>query len=425
MRDRLPAQLSRKQGELHLEGVSLTEIAERFGTPCYIYSRRTIEANFRAFEEAFGDYPHLICYAVKANSNLAVLQLLARLGAGFDIVSIGELERVLRAGGDPSRIVFSGVGKREEELRRALEVGILCFNVEVREELYRLARLAGGLGRRAPISIRVNPNVSPKTHPYIATGLRESKFGLDSETAFQLYLEAAAIDGIEIVGIDCHIGSQITELAPFLEALDRILDLASRLEEKGISIRHIDLGGGLGVEYRDETLPSPDRYVKALLGRLKGSYPLLIEPGRAIVAEAGVLLTRVNYLKETGIKNFAIVDAGMNDLLRPALYGADHPVWPVKRREGEEKIWEVVGPVCEAGDVLARERALVLEVGDLLAIGMAGAYGFVMSSNYNSRPRAPEVLVDGERMVLIRKRETLEDLWRGEVLLGSAHGRKL
>lgn len=413
----LPGPLSEREGELYFEELPLLAIADRFGTPCYVYSKRRIEEHFRAFEEAFGDHPHLICYAVKANSNLAVLQLLARLGAGFDIVSVGELERVLRAGGDPSRVVFSGVGKREDELKRALEVGIGCFNIEVEEELFQLNQLAKQLQVRAPISIRVNPDVDAKTHPYIATGLKKNKFGLEVEIAFRLYLKAAAMSHIEIVGLDCHIGSQLTALDAFLAALDRLLHLASRLEREGIEIHHLDLGGGLGVCYREEMPPSPKAYVQALLERLDKPYKLLVEPGRAIVADAGVLLTRVVFLKETSAKNFAIVDAGMNDLLRPALYNAYHPVWPVVRRAGMPKVYDIVGPVCETGDFLAQERKLALEVGDLLAIGMAGAYGFVMSSNYNGRPRPPEIMVSGSEAYLIRKRELLEDLWQGERLL--------
>ncbi len=405
-----------REGELHAEAVPVGEIAARFGTPAYVYSRATLERHWLAFDRAFGSWPHLICYAVKANSNLAVLNLLARLGSGFDIVSVGELERVLQAGGDPAKIVFSGVGKREDELRRALQVGIRCFNVEVPGELDRLNRLAGEMGVQAPVSLRVNPDVDAGTHPYIATGLKENKFGIDVSRACDEYCRAAEMPHLRIVGIDCHIGSQLTELSPFLDALDRLLALVERLEERGIVLEHLDLGGGLGIRYGDETPPEPAEYVAALLARLgERRWQVLLEPGRAIAGNAGILVTRVEYLKRTPAKWFAIVDAAMNDLVRPALYQAWQDIVPVQpRRDVPVREFDIVGPVCETGDFLGRDRALALVEGDLLAVRSAGAYGFTMSSNYNSRPRPPEILVDGERVHLIRRRESLEDLWRGE-----------
>ncbi|HEB77316.1 MAG TPA: diaminopimelate decarboxylase, partial [Methylothermaceae bacterium] len=361
----------------------------------------------------------LICYAVKANSNLAVLNLLARLGSGFDIVSVGELERVLHAGGDPAKIVFSGVGKREDELRRALQVGIRCFNVEVPGELDRLNRIAGELGVCAPVSLRVNPDVDAKTHPYIATGLKENKFGIDVGLAFAEYCRAAEMPHLRIVGIDCHIGSQLTGLSPFLDALDRLLELVERLEARGIRLQHIDLGGGLGIRYRDEEPPEPGDYVSALLERLgRRDWEILLEPGRAVAGNAGILVIRVEYLKQTPAKWFAIVDAAMNDLLRPALYHAWQEIVAVRpRQDVPVREYDVVGPVCETGDFLGRDRALALAEGDLLAVRSAGAYGFTMSSNYNSRPRPPEILVDGNQAHLVRQRESLEDLWRREQVL--------
>ncbi len=408
-----------RQDRLFAEEVPVDEIAERFGTPCYVYSRATLERHWRAFDQAFGTRPHLICFAVKANPNLAVLNLLARLGSGFDIVSVGELERVLVAGGDPSKVVFSGVGKRRDELRRALEVGIRCFNVESETELHRLNELAGELGKRAPLSLRVNPDVDAKTHPYISTGLRENKFGIPMEWAEGLYVEAARLPHVQIQGIDCHIGSQLTDLSPFLAALDRLLVLADRLEAQGIPIQHLDLGGGLGIRYTEEQPPSPEDYARAIAQRLQDRpYEILLEPGRAIVGNAGLLLTRVELLKRTPYKRFAVLDAAMNDLLRPALYQAEQAIIPALRRPSREpEIYELVGPICETGDFLGKERALYLEPGDLLAIRSSGAYGFAMSSQYNSRPRAPEILVDGTEVHLIRPRETLEDLFRTERLL--------
>ena len=408
------------QGDrLHAENVPLAELAERYGTPLYVYSRATLERHWRAFDEAFGDHPHLVCYAVKANSNLAVLELLARLGSGFDIVSVGELERVVKAGGDPRRVVFSGVGKRADEMARALELGIRCFNVESPPELERLAEVARAHGVRAPVAVRVNPDVDARTHPYISTGLKENKFGVPVDQARALYRRAAELEWIEPSGIDCHIGSQLTELSPFLDALDRVLALLDQLTDEGLHLDHLDLGGGLGVPYRDETPPAPADYARALTERLGDRrLELLIEPGRAIAANAGVLLTRVEYLKATDAKHFAIVDAAMNDLMRPALYGSWQAIVPVDRAApGEEAEYDIVGPVCETGDFLGKNRRLRLAPGQLLAVRSAGAYGFAMASNYNSRPRPAEVMVDGDRAHLVRERERLEDLWRGEHLL--------
>ncbi len=402
--------------ELFAEDVPLQSVAERFGTPCYVYSRATLERHWHAFDRAFASHPHLICYAVKANSNLAVLNVLARLGSGFDIVSVGELERVLRAGGAPEKIVFSGVGKRKDELRRALEVGIRCFNVEVAEELDRLDAIAGSLGCRAPVSLRVNPDVDARTHPYIATGLKENKFGIAMDQALDEYRRAAAMPNLDIIGIDCHIGSQLTEAAPFLDALDRVLAVAETLAQRGIRIHHLDLGGGLGIRYEDEAPPEPAAYAQALLQRLNGAdYEIILEPGRAIAGNAGILLTRVEYLKPTREKNFAIVDAAMNDLLRPSLYGAWQEIVPlVKNSSAPIATYDIVGPVCETGDFLGKGRRLALIVGDLLAVRSAGAYGFSMSSNYNSRPRPAEVMVAGDRAHLVREREQVVHLWIGE-----------
>lgn len=407
-----------RDGRLCAEDVPLTDIAARHGTPCYVYSRATIERHWRAFDAALAGVEHLVCYAVKANSNLGVLNVLARLGSGFDIVSVGELERVLRAGGDPDKIVFSGVGKRADELRRALEAGIHCFNVESEAELARLNDVAGEVGRRAPVSLRVNPDVDAKTHPYISTGLKENKFGVDIAAAPGIYARAARMPHIEIVGVDCHIGSQLTEVTPFVAALERVLSLVDALAAQGITIKHLDIGGGLGITYRDEVPPSPETYASALLQHLRGrGLKVLMEPGRAIVGNAGVLLTKVEYLKPTAHKNFAIVDAAMNDLLRPALYGAWQDIVPVVPRTGEAVHYDVVGPVCETGDFLGKDRALCLETGDLLAIRSAGAYGFSMSSQYNSRPRAAELMVDGDRVLVVRARETLDELMAGECVL--------
>ncbi len=407
-----------RDGQLFAEGVALSAIAERFGTPTYVYSRAHIEAQYRAYADALAGMPHLVCFAVKANSNLGVLNVLARLGAGFDIVSRGELERVLAAGGEPAKIVFSGVGKTRDDMRRALEVGVHCFNVESVDELERLQLVAAELGKTASISLRVNPDVDAGTHPYISTGLKENKFGIDIEQAPAVYARAAELANLRIVGVDCHIGSQLTSLPPFLDALERLLALVDQLAAQGIQIQHLDLGGGLGVQYRDEQPPLAGDYIAAVRERLKGrELALVFEPGRSIVANAGVLLTRVEYLKHTAHKDFAIVDAAMNDLIRPALYQAWMDVTPVQPRDGQARHYDLVGPICETGDFLAKGRELVLAEGDLLAVRSAGAYGFVMSSNYNTRGRAAEVLVDGEQAFEVRRRETLAELYAGESLL--------
>jgi diaminopimelate decarboxylase len=407
-----------RDGVLHLEDVPLSAIAARHGTPTYVYSRAAIEANFKAYDLAFGSLPHLVCFSVKSNSNLAVLNLLARSGAGFDIVSGGELERVLAAGGDAGRVVFSGVGKSRVEMARALDAGIRCFNVESLPELERLNEIALEAGKRAPVSLRVNPDVDAKTHPYISTGLKDNKFGIAIEDAEAAYRRAAALPGLDVVGVDCHIGSQLTELTPFMDALERVLALVERLATRGIKLHHLDLGGGLGVCYRDETPPSPDELVSALLTRLAGvDVEIIVEPGRSIVGLAGVLLTRVELLKHSPHKNFAIVDAAMNDLMRPALYGSWMDIVPVEPRAAAGLEYDVVGPVCETGDFLGKDRMLNVQEGDLLAVMGAGAYGFSMSSNYNTRPRAAEIMVDGAAVHVVRARELLPDLWRGEVVL--------
>jgi diaminopimelate decarboxylase len=405
-------------GVLAAEGVSLADIAARHGTPCFVYSRAALEDTYRQFDGAFGDAPHLVCYAVKANSNLALLNLLARLGSGFDIVSGGELARAIAAGGDPRKIVFSGVGKTTEEMHHALELGIHCFNVESASELDHLDAAARQAGKRAPVSIRVNPDVDPGTHPYISTGLKESKFGVAFDDALPLYRRAAGLANIEVRGIDMHIGSQIVGLDPHLEAAAKVLALVDRLSADGIRLEHIDFGGGIGIRYRDEETVDPHQYALAIR-RLLGSRPLklLFEPGRFLVGNAGVLLTRVIYLKPGRSRNFAIVDAAMNDLLRPALYDAWHGVWPVVPRTEPEQLWQVVGPVCESADFIARDRMLGLAEGDLLAILSAGAYAMAMSSNYNSRARGAEVIVDGETAHLVRPRETVEELFAHESLL--------
>ncbi|CAM3900357.1 diaminopimelate decarboxylase [Vreelandella rituensis] len=412
-----------RDGVLYAEEVPLSRIAAEHGTPCYVYSKATLERHFRAYTEALGSHSHLICYAVKANSNLAVLGLLARLGAGFDIVSVGELERVLAAGGDPAKVVFSGVAKQEAEMARALEVGIKCFNVESRPELERLNRVAERLGKVASVSLRVNPDVDAGTHPYISTGLKDNKFGIAVDDALDVYTQAAGMAHLKVVGLDCHIGSQLTETAPFLDALERLLVLLERLRDQGIEIDHLDLGGGLGVTYRDERPPQPFDYATALLERLSRweggkRLTLLFEPGRSIAANAGVLLTRVEFLKPGETKNFAIIDAGMNDMIRPALYQAWQAIVPVDTRHARESaLYDVVGPVCETGDFLGKERELAIAPGDLLAVRSAGAYGFVMASNYNSRPRPAELMVDGMECHVVRARERLADLWAGETLL--------
>ncbi len=407
-----------RDGELFAEGVALSAIAERFGTPTYVYSRAHIEAQYRSFTDSLNGVPHLVCYAVKANSNLGVLNVLARLGAGFDIVSRGELERVLAAGGQADKIVFSGVGKSREDMRRALEVGVHCFNVESSEELERLQVVAAEMGVRAPISLRVNPDVDAGTHPYISTGLKENKFGIAIADAEDVYIRAAQLPNLEVLGVDCHIGSQLTTLPPFLDALDRLLALIDRLGDCGIYLRHIDLGGGVGVRYRDEEPPLIADYIQAVCERIEGrDLALMFEPGRYIVANAGVLLTQVEYLKHTEHKDFAIVDAAMNDLIRPALYQAWMNVTAVTPRNSEARAYDIVGPICETGDFLAKDRQLALEEGDLLAVHSAGAYGFVMSSNYNTRGRTAEVLVDGDQAFEVRRRETVAELYAGESLL--------
>jgi diaminopimelate decarboxylase len=407
------------EDQLHAEEVPLAQIAEHYGTPCYVYSRATLERHWHAFNDAFEGHPHLVCYAVKANSNIAVLNLLARLGSGFDIVSLGELERVLAAGGEPSRIVFSGVGKRRDELQRALQVGIHCFNVESAAELKRLDSVAAAMRLRAPVSLRVNPDVDAKTHPYISTGLKENKFGVDVETAMELYRFAARQPHLDVVGIDCHIGSQLTAMSPILDALERLLSMIDALEQEGIRLRHIDLGGGLGVPYNNEEPPHPQDYARLIRTRLDNiDLEIIMEPGRAVAANAGVLLTRVEYLKPAVGRDFAIVDAAMNDLLRPALYQAEQQIIPVDRTsQGRDGIYDIVGPVCETGDFLGKGRQLSIKAGDLLAVRSSGAYGFAMSSNYNSRPRAAEVMVDGSSHHLIRERETVASLFAGERLL--------
>jgi len=407
-----------RDGELFAEGAALSAIAERFGTPTYVYSRAHIEAQYRAYADALTGMPHLVCFAVKANSNLGVLNVLARLGAGFDIVSRGELERVLAAGGEPGKIVFSGVGKSRDDMRRALEVGVHCFNVESDVELERLQQVAAELGVKAPVSLRVNPDVDAQTHPYISTGLKENKFGIAIDAAEAVYVRAAELANLEVVGVDCHIGSQLTQLEPFLDALERLLALVDRLAARGIQIKHLDLGGGLGVQYRDEEPPLAGDYIAAVRQRLAGrELALVFEPGRSIVANAGVLLTRVEYLKHTEHKDFAVIDAAMNDLIRPALYQAWMDVSAVQPHAGEVRVYDLVGPICETGDFLAKNRELALTEGDLLAVRSAGAYGFVMSSNYNTRGRAAEVLVDGEQVHLVRRRESIEELYAGESLL--------
>ncbi|WPC74030.1 diaminopimelate decarboxylase [Vibrio porteresiae] len=406
-------------GQLWAENVPLVQLAEQYGTPLYVYSRATLERHWHAFDKSVGDHPHLVCYAVKANSNIGVLNTLARLGSGFDIVSGGELERVIAAGGDPAKIVFSGVGKTEAEIKRALELKIKCFNVESEPELERLNKVASEMDVIAPVSLRINPDVDAKTHPYISTGLRDNKFGIAFDRAPQVYKLASTLPHLEVKGIDCHIGSQLTAIEPFIDATDRLLALIDNLVEQGIQIKHLDVGGGLGVIYRDELPPQPSEYAKALLSRLTKhqDLELIFEPGRAIAANAGILLTKVEFLKHTEHKNFAIIDAAMNDLIRPVLYQAWQDIIPVVPREGEAKTYDLVGPICETGDFLGKDRSLILEAGDLLAVRSAGAYGFVMSSNYNTRTRAAEIMVDGDKTYVVRQREELASLWALESIL--------
>ena len=407
-----------RESSLYAEDVSLSDIAQQYGTPCYVYSRATLERHWRAFDEALSGREHLICYAVKANSNIAILNLLARLGSGFDIVSVGELERVIAAGGDPRKVVFSGVAKRVDEMKRALELEIYSFNVESVAELERLNEVALAEGKKARVSIRVNPDVDAQTHPYISTGLKENKFGIDIEQAESIYLKAAQMQGLDVIGVDCHIGSQLTSVAPFVAALERVLVLLDRLADQGLVLSHINVGGGLGIQYQDETPPLPQDYSQALAKTLGDrKCKLILEPGRAIAGNAGVLLTRVEYLKQGSDKSFAIVDAAMNDLIRPSLYSAWQEILTVEQRDIAAAVYDVVGPVCETGDFLGKGRSLAIEQGDLLAVRSSGAYGFTMSSNYNSRPRAAEVLVDGEQTHLIRERESLTSLYQGEHLI--------
>jgi diaminopimelate decarboxylase len=407
-----------RSGALHAEDVPLASIAAEFGTPCYVYSRAAIEAAYRAYDLALARRPHLICYAVKANSSLAVINVLARLGSGFDIVSGGELERVVAAGGDPHKIVFSGVGKTEAEMRAALAAGILCFNVESASELERLDRVAGTMGTPAPVSLRINPDVDAGTHPYIATGLKESKFGVAFEDALPLYRRAAGMANLRVTGIDCHIGAQMTEVAPVVAALQKLLALVDRLADERIDIAHVDIGGGLGIRYRDEAPPAIADYIRALTACLGDRrQTLLFEPGRSLVGNAGLLLARVETLKHGTDRNFAVVDAAMNDLIRPALYDAWHEIQPVEPRRGPARRYEIVGPICESGDFLGRDRDLALAEGDLVAIMSAGAYGMSMSSNYNTRPRGAEVMVDGAAAHLVRARETIAQLIAGERVL--------
>ncbi len=412
-----------KDGRLQAEDVDIAANIENWGSPCYVYSRATIERHWKAFDSALGEQPHLVCYAVKANSNLAVLNVLAKLGSGFDIVSMGELERVLKAGGRADKIVFSGVGKTADEMRRALEVGIRCFNVESQAELSLLEQVAAEKNVQAPVSLRVNPDVDAKTHPYISTGLKDNKFGIVIEEALAVYQSIADSKHLKVEGVDCHIGSQLTEVKPFVDALDRVLALVDRLAEKDIHLHHLDLGGGLGIRYQDEMPPLPEEQMAAILQRLQGrefadKIEILIEPGRAIVGNAGILLTRVQYIKNNGAKNFAVVDAAMNDLMRPALYQAWQAIVPVIEDSSQPvKTYDVVGPICETGDFLGKQRELAIKQGDLLAILSAGAYGFTMSSNYNSRPRVAEIMVDGSNYQVVRQRETIEQLFANESLL--------
>lgn len=406
-----------KDGQLFAEDAAVRDIAATHGTPLYIYSRATLERHWHAFNDAIGDHPHLICYAVKANSNLGVLSTLAKLGSGFDIVSGGELARVIAAGGDPSKVVFSGVGKTSKEIRYALEQGIHCFNVESEPELHRINAVAESMSTTASISLRINPDVDAKTHPYISTGLKANKFGISRERALETYELAASLSHLNVVGMDCHIGSQLTDIDPFVDALERLLVLIDELAERDIHIKHLDVGGGLGVTYDDETPPHPKAYAQAMAEKMQGRehLKLILEPGRAIAANAGILVTEVEFIKQGEEKNFAIVDAAMNDMLRPSLYSAWQKIIPVSQTSSAEaKTYDVVGPVCETGDFLGKDRELAVEAGDLLAVRSAGAYGFVMASNYNSRCRPAEVLVDGDNAILVRERESLDSLWAGE-----------
>ena len=409
-----------KGDALYAEDLAVADIAEQHGTPCFIYSRATLERHYRAYEQALAGLPNMICYAVKANSNLAVLDVLARMGAGFDIVSGGELSRVLQAGGDPAKVIFSGLGKTVAEIEQALKANIHCFNVESEAELSRLNEVAIRLGLPASISVRVNPDVDAGTHPYISTGLKENKFGISTDRALEVYRTAAQLEGIKVAGIDCHIGSQLTSVEPYLDAIDRLLAMVDRLNEEGISLNHFDMGGGLGVSYGAENPPLPSDLIAAVKGRFADrGLTLMVEPGRSIAANAGIFVTRVEYIKHTDHKNFAIVDGAMNDLLRPALYSAWQEIIPVIKREGDALSYDVVGPICESADFLGKDRELVVTANDLLAVRSAGAYGFVMSSNYNTRPRVAEIMVDGSLAHVVRRREVLEDLLELETCLPS------
>ena len=412
-----------RDGEMFAEGVPLKRIAREVGTPAYVYSLATLKRHFRVFDQAFAKVPHIVCFSVKANSNLALLRAFAKQGSGFDIVSGGELFRALKAGGDPKKIVFSGVGKKKHEIEYALNTGILMFNVESDEELTALNEIAAGVGKKAPISLRVNPDVDPQTHPYISTGMKKAKFGVDIKKSLETYKKALALPNIDVVGVDCHIGSQLTSLTPFVDALAKVREyldrvLAGEMEKEGAQIRYLDLGGGLGINYHDETPPLPHEYAKAIVEGLEGlAVTLILEPGRVIVGNAGILLTEVQYIKETDTKKFVIVDAGMNDLIRPALYGSYQAIRPIVESKAEPIIADVVGPICESGDFFAKDREIARpRRNDLLAIMSAGAYGFTMASNYNSHPKPPEVLVDGDQYYVVRKRETMEDLINGETI---------
>lgn len=406
-----------RDGSLFAEEVAVSDIAREHATPLYIYSRATLERHWHAFDDAMGDHPHLVCYAVKANSNIGVLSVLAKLGSGFDIVSAGELARVIEAGGDPAKVVFSGVGKKPQEIRYALEQGIMCFNVESEPELHRINQIAGEMGKKAPVSLRINPDVDARTHPYISTGLKANKFGIPRERAIATYELAATLENLNVVGMDCHIGSQLTDIDPFVDALERLLLLIDELADKGIVISHLDVGGGLGVTYNEENPPHPREYAAAMAEKMAGreSLKLIMEPGRAIAANAGILVTEVEFIKEGDEKHFAIVDAAMNDMLRPSLYSAWQKIIRVESEsEAPVRTYDVVGPVCETGDFLGKDRELAAAPGDLLAVRSAGAYGFVMASNYNSRCRPAEVMVDGDKVIVVREREILKDLWKGE-----------
>ncbi len=415
-----------RNGEMFAEGVALKRIAQEVGTPAYVYSLATLTRHYRVFDQAFANTPHIVCYSVKANSNLALLKAFANQGSGFDIVSGGELFRALKAGGDPKKIVFSGVGKKKDEIGYALDAGILMFNVESDEELTALNEIAAGVGKKAPISLRVNPDVDPQTHPYISTGMKKAKFGVDIKKSLETYKRAVSLKNIDVVGVDCHIGSQLTSLTPFVDALAKVREyldrvLAGEIKKDGAQIRYLDLGGGLGINYHDETPPLPEEYAKAIIQGLEGlGVTLILEPGRVIVGNAGILLTEVQYLKETETKKFVIVDAGMNDLIRPALYGSYQAIQPVVKTKRAKIVADVVGPICESGDFLAKDREIARPLrGDLIAVMSAGAYGFTMASNYNSHPKPPEVLVDGDQYYVVRKRETLDDLINGEVIPAS------